>query len=265
VEAGRQSVDFADRSGDKFEQMFTHTTLADARHQAGKMQEAEDLFRKAERMQQEQQPEYPLLYSLRGFLFCDLLLSLGQYREVQQRATQTLEWATQAGGLLDVALDNLSLGRAFLSEAQTAEKPTLGPTSTSAFSPELGEGSGQASQEGNVDERAHQHLNQAVAGLRETGVQDYLPRGLLARAAFYRFTGEFDNAWDDLHEAQEIAERGDMRLYLVDYHLEAARLIRDSGSLPDDAREHLAEAKRLIEETGYHRRDAEVEELMSGV
>jgi tetratricopeptide (TPR) repeat protein len=265
VESARQRVDFADRSGDDFQKTNSRTTLADALHQAGNIQEAEDLFREAERMQQEWQPEYPLLYSLQGFRFCDLLLSLGQYQEVIQRIEKLNEWHLSSDSLLDIALEDLVAGRAFLAEAQTAERPTPDPTSTSVFSPELDKGSEQASQVGNVGERARQYLYQAVAGLRESGNQDDLPRGLLARAVFYRFTGEFDNAWDDLHEAQEIAERGEMRLWLVDYHLEAARLIRDSGSLPDDAQAHLAEAKQLIAETGYHRRDAELEELMSNI
>lgn len=56
--------------------------------------------REAEQMQQEEQPQYAYLYSLPGFQFCDLLLSLGQAREVRQRAAQTLEWVTQAAAQL---------------------------------------------------------------------------------------------------------------------------------------------------------------------
>ena len=37
-------------------------------------------------MQQKSQPEYPFLYSLQGFQYCELLLSLGRYREVLERA-----------------------------------------------------------------------------------------------------------------------------------------------------------------------------------
>ena len=75
-------------------------------------------------MQAEQQPEYPLLYSLRGFQYCDLLLGdaerygvghvvgapasrprtelkaappLDALREVEQRAAQTLKWAEARG------------------------------------------------------------------------------------------------------------------------------------------------------------------------
>jgi len=78
-----------------------------------------------------------------------------------------------------------------------------------------------------------------------------------------------------------------MRLHLTDYHLEACRLIRSqlSGvssqkkaksyeviengenlSLTLEAmqaqfQEHFKEAERLVKETGYHRRDGELNEL----
>jgi hypothetical protein len=70
-----QSVTYADRSGDAGERMINRTTHADALHQAGRRADAETRFREAEQMQQERQSDYPLLYSLRGFLYCDLLLA----------------------------------------------------------------------------------------------------------------------------------------------------------------------------------------------
>ncbi|MBX7209997.1 MAG: hypothetical protein K1X78_16890 [Verrucomicrobiaceae bacterium] len=70
-----QSVTYADRSCDASMRMIMRTTHADALHQAGRRAEAETRFREAEQMQQEMQPAYPLLYSLRGFRYCDLLLA----------------------------------------------------------------------------------------------------------------------------------------------------------------------------------------------
>jgi tetratricopeptide (TPR) repeat protein len=117
VSSARQSVDFADRSGE-WDQMIWRTALADALHQVGELAQAEDWFREAEAMQGKRQPEYHYLYSLQGFQFCDLLLSKGQVREVLERAKQTLEWAKEAkASLLTHALDKLSLGRAYLQEA----------------------------------------------------------------------------------------------------------------------------------------------------
>ena len=70
-------------------------TVADTRHQAGERARAEELFKEAERLQAEWQPEYPRLYSLWGYLYCDLLLDLGRHAEVRDRAAQTLEWALE--------------------------------------------------------------------------------------------------------------------------------------------------------------------------
>jgi len=45
---------------------------------------AETLFREAEQMQLEDQPHYPLLYSLPGFRYCELLLAAAE-RAASQR------------------------------------------------------------------------------------------------------------------------------------------------------------------------------------
>jgi hypothetical protein len=99
-------------------------------------------------------------------------------------------------------------------------------------------------------------------------------------AVYYRAAADYKRAWGDMEEAREIAQRGEMKLWLADYHLEAAKLAlcessradeqgnrrgeSETGSRPTtcrDARRHYEEAKRLIEEYGYHRRDKELEEL----
>jgi tetratricopeptide (TPR) repeat protein len=165
LEYANQSVDLADRSGDAFQRMSKRTTLANALHQSGRQSEAESLFREAEKMQKEDPPEYPFLYSLRGFQYCDLMLSQGKYQEVLGRAEQTIEWVKAQSWLLDIALDYLSLGRAHLLQT-------------------IKEGSQDFTQ-------AAEHLNQAVDGLRQAGTQDRLPRGLLARAELYRVQGKF--------------------------------------------------------------------------
>ena len=79
-----------------------------------------------------------------------------------------------------------------------------------------------------------------------------------------RITGALDKAQRDLGEAFSIATRGGMRLFEADCHLEYARLslakVSDLRKV-EDARKHLAIAKKMIEEMGYHRRDQEVKEL----
>lgn len=271
----QQSVELADRSGDAFHRMSKRTALADALHQAGRVSEAEAAFHEAEEIQKAWQPQFPLLYSLPGFRYCDLLLSQGQYQEVQSRTSQALEWAKQERILLDIALDSLSLGRAY---TLTLPSPLRGEGAPSA-----GEGVSQAAT----------HLQRAMDGLRQAGYQEFITLGLLARAALHRFTGAFDKAQNDLDEAFTIATRGGMRLHEADCHLAYARLCLSNLSLrgvpqggttkqsPTDAagiasqttlamtpveekaqaREHLAAAKEMIEQIGYHRRDGEVKEL----
>lgn len=146
----QQSVTYADRSGDAFRRCVNRVTHADALHQSGRRAEAEARFREAEQMQAESQPAYPLLYSLAGFRYCDLLLAeaeraawqkvvqgfspttrtkaetgtprevklgttLAALRAVSERAAQTLKWAERNNvALLNTALDHLTQGRAAL-------------------------------------------------------------------------------------------------------------------------------------------------------
>jgi hypothetical protein len=114
------------------------------------------------------------------------------------------------------------------------------------------------------------HLEAASDLLRSANRPEYIAHALLARAELCRHTDEFESAWRCLTEAQEIAERGELKLYQTDFHLEASRLAlmisrRDLGS-PfeglDSARVHFEKAKALVDETGYYRRGPELQELM---
>ncbi len=241
IDAAKQGVGFADRSGDAFMRIVNRTTFANALHQAGQVPDAQALFQEAELTQKDRQPQYPLLYSLRGYQYCDLLLGRGDHQEVINRATQTLEWATKQKFLLDIALDHVSLGRAHLLAAQA-------------------EGT-------DAHKKAWAHIDLAVDGLREAGTQDHLPRGLLARAELYLFIGDHPEARAALNEAMDIATRdpqGHMKLHATDCHLGRARLAL-AEKKPNDAKDELAKARALIEETGYHRRDAELAELEKSV
>lgn len=70
---------------------------------------------------------------------------------------------------------------------------------------------------------------------------------------------------------RELVEWGEMKLLLADFHLESARLARDrlakegtpklKTDLQTKLKTHVREARRLIEETGYGRRNGEIAEL----
>ena len=101
-------------------------------------------------------------------------------------------------------------------------------------------------------EDAQQHTEAAVAGLRQAGTMDHLPRGLLTRAWLRHCLNNLPGTQADLAEAQRIAERGGMKLHLADIALTRARLFEDKAE--------LAKARALIEECGYGRRLPELED-----
>ncbi len=136
-------------------------------------------------------------------------------------------------GLLDIALSYLALGRAHIGLALTAP---------GVF---------------RVFQAAAEHLDRAVDGLRLAGDDEYVARGLLARAALRRLTSDFPAAAADLREAKEIAERGSMRLHEADAHLEWTRLHLATGDLAA-ARLSLVRARDLVRACGYGRREREV-------
>jgi tetratricopeptide (TPR) repeat protein len=283
VDDANQSVAHSDRSGHAFLRRVSRTALADGLHQAGHRTEAEARFHEAETMQAESQRQYPFLYSLAGFRYCDFLLAateraawtrspefapaqvpsgesapehlahgngaeagLESCRTVAERAKQTLAWAERNNvSLLDIALNYLTLGRVALYAS------ILDPANSQL-------------------QTASSRITSAVNGIRRAGRQDYLPRGLLTRA-WLRFlagacTGP-ESAQADLDEAWEIAERGPMPLFLADIHLYRARLFHSVTPYPWDAngqsrgpKDDLAAARQLIDKHGYGRRKEELED-----
>jgi tetratricopeptide (TPR) repeat protein len=229
VAMGEASIEHAERAEDATQLIVSRTVLGDALHQAGEAARAQALFEAAEALQAE--PQYPRLYSVYGYRYCDLL-ALDSAAEVRERAEYALKIDREIGDLLSIALDHLSLGRAALALAEPGE--------------------------------AKAQLDQAIDGLRRSGNMDDLPRGLLARAALFRKTGDPSAAQRDLDEAMRIARRSEMRLFQCDAHLEYARLALAQNDR-EKAREHVAEARRLVEDTGYGRRRPEVEALEAEV
>ena len=131
----------------------------------------------------------------------------------------------QGAPLLDFGLHHLTLARAALYESLLTGSSIQNPKS---------------------------QIQNAVEGLRQAGQMDDLPRGLLTRAWVRFVQGDEPGCRADLDEAWEIAERGEMRLFMADVLLTRGRLFRE--------RETLAEARRLIEECGYGRRVGELED-----
>jgi hypothetical protein len=149
--------------------------------------------------------------------------------EAEEQATEWFKWRRATDSLLDIALEHLTLARTTLYGALVSPPADTAPAVTP-----LGP-----------------RVATALARLRQTNDVRYLPTALLT-AALYHGTlgGDPEQARRLLAEAEQIAERGPMPLYLADVHLHRARLFRD--------RHALAEARALIERHGYGRRRDEL-------
>ena len=166
LQHAEKAVAFADRSGDGFMQMACRTSHADASFQLKQLAEAEALFIEAEKRQLKYNPNYPTLYSIPGYRYCNLLITQGRYEAVVERAETTIIIAERNNWPQDIALDNLTLGRALMLRA--LEKGTAAPQSESVRM-EPGQQTCLST--------AQQHLNSAVQGFREAGTQHNLPWG----------------------------------------------------------------------------------------
>nr|VFJ64292.1 MAG: hypothetical protein BECKFW1821C_GA0114237_100569 [Candidatus Kentron sp. FW] len=283
VANGKQAVEFAERSGDAFQRMASRTTHAYALHQAGDREISRRLFQEAEELQAKNQPQYPRLYSVQGFQYCELLLSNAEDAAwrlfinpqsqipnlkslrfdcdgVTARATQTLEWVTAGNlSLLDVALDHLTLARAALYRGLlTGALSCVDTVNPSATDREKTTWTQTRSDNHHPVSDTHEieaHLTAAVEGLRKAGVMNHLTAGLLTRVWYRMLTGDSDGAGADLDEAWEIATRGPMPLYQADI------LLLHAGLLPD--RRDTGTATTLIERHGYMRRIAHIASLRS--
>jgi hypothetical protein len=218
LDAAQLSVLLADKDSDGYWHMRTRTTLADAQHQVGELAASHANFVDAEILQKKDQPNHPQLYSVQGFRYCDLLLTEEDWLSVQKRSQQALEWVQGRLGLLDTALDQLSLGRASLQQA-LADVKNVGWNSV-AYSTisdintppklcaeyliipvEVEYGASKFGTNTKALKRAYSILREAVAGFRQAGHEDYLPGALLARASLHRFTLSLSPQADSLSNA----------------------------------------------------------------
>ena len=228
-----QSVQLSTQSGADFPMVISLAVSAYALHQAGNYDKAAEMFLESETVQKNSEPDYQMLYSVRGFRYCDLLLDRGQKDVVKERAKKILEWHLPSKWSLDIALYKLLLGICMISD-----------------------------EDRNSMTEATGLIESAVQGLRIAGQIDNLPLGLLKRAELYRLKHEYNLASHDLEDIYRISTRSGMGLHLADYHLESARLRLAQGD-KEKAREHCRTAKEMIDRMGYHRRDKEVTEIES--
>jgi hypothetical protein len=240
ISFAQQAVKYAVLSKN-WEQEFTANPIyAEILYHIGEIKQATELYEKTELKLRKHQVGREYLYSLSGFRYCELLLYKKKYKDVLVRAKTALDIVINgSGNLLDIALNKLSIGKAFL--AMATEDASLKKFDKVPSFVKLEEA-----------KQAGDYINQAVNGLQKAGTQDHFPKALLARAEYYRYAGRFVLAREDLEEVLEISESGGMKFYLTDYHIEMYLLLT-AHKQSTQAKKHKQKALDLIEETGYKR------------
>ena len=172
---------------------------------------------------------------------------LSDLAAIKRRSAQTLEWATNVFhfGLLDIGLDQLTLGRVHLLRTGLESSDVHLPS-------------------------ARTYLDTGLATLRQSNNSDEMPRALLPCTWLHALADEWDAARQRLDEAYALCTRGGnpqngwqggMRLHLADTLLHRARLFGWRNEYPWPGRTpqaDLDEAEALIKACGYHRRDQEL-------
>ncbi|MBK8453388.1 MAG: tetratricopeptide repeat protein [Thiofilum sp.] len=240
VEYSRQSLSYADETNDIFQKCSKRASLAYILHCAGNslaIEESLELFKFAESMQSSMPAKYKYLFSLSGYYYCDLLIYKKDFSSLLDRASYLMDMARKTNNLLDFAISHLIYAKIYL------QKEFLINSEQDILVENF-------------------YLNEALKAFKEYDDKTLLPLGLCIRAHYYRYAKQYTKAHTDLQEVYDIAEHSGMRLHLTDYHLEMARLLIAEGKEPiNKIQDHVDKAEKLINATGYHRRDKELAEL----
>lgn len=251
LRVAEDALAYGSRSKEAGEIIKRKCVKAHALHQAGRSDEALVLFSEAEEQYAKQNGKEPVLTEGHGFWYAELLLS----EPVRMAWRQLLPMQkSQTNNDVHIAACRSVMGRVL-------EPPTHADVSRhellnlaferiilgkSQLICSLLEHSAQGTQSSAL------HIEAAISAMRKSGMLHELHQGLLTRAFFAAANGPAENAKPDLDEAEQIAGRGPMKLFLADIHLYRARLFHD--------KEALKLAAKLIAECRYGRRKPELED-----
>jgi hypothetical protein len=286
IHAAARSIQFSERTLNSLWRVASIVQLAYALHHAGRLFEASDIYGDAQQLQANVDGASEL-YSVNGFKYNEFLLASTESAAWRVRLGLALQRDTKFG---PKGAEHLGIRASFLTSGESADEypfpipgfeslcigiaaratDSLG-SNLSGFSAALDhltlgrlalyqailEPSSFDIQSSELD----LHLDACVDGLRQSANLDELPGGLLTRALLRAVRGELDRATSDLAEAQQLAERAPLPLFLADVALHRARLIFREDLA--GAREDLRRARDLIEKHGYLRRLHELEDAES--
>jgi tetratricopeptide (TPR) repeat protein len=223
------TIALAERSNIWQSNVLAYACCAHTYHQRGDIYNAENFFKQAETIQIACQG-VPYLYSLQGYYYNDLLIFLRKAKLVKRHASKALKYGDNFYSLLSFGLEYLSLAKAWLIDGEIRQ--------------------------------ANLWLAKAVETLRKSQNYYFIVESLLISCRFDYLTKNYFKTHRILQEVYEIAKPSGMRLHLTDYHLEMARLLIAEGKAPtSEVKEHVDQAEKLINDTGYHRRDKELADL----
>jgi tetratricopeptide (TPR) repeat protein len=225
--SAQQALEYAQLSKNTFQQrqMECQCYLATVHYHCGQFREAFKYFQRAEALEWKDLNQY--LTSGYGFDYCDLLLASTQNKTDLQEIITRAEYSFGVvKNLFSIALDYLTLARVYVNLNEVT--------------------------------KAKNNFEQAIQNIQKASRIDLTPPFYLYCADFYLTQNQLDLALADLNSAWEIIERCGMKLYQVDYLLIHGRYSLATADF-DTALNHYQEAKQLIQETGYHLRDAELD------
>ena len=260
VSTARKAIDHAVKSKGAYQLIVSLSTCADALHHAGRLEEAVQLFARAQQVEGE-------LYSVAGYRYGSVLLSNGEYSAAREFAPH-IYTKHGASSPLGLALENLLTARAVLALNLAQARRSIAATDLQTI---------------------RSCLEQSINGFQKLDQRDDVPRAYLAEAIFCRNRGDWGGAARSLDEVAEIADPGPMQLYLCDMALERARLafarceafaplngiletdpprpeVPDPdkiAKLKQDAEGQLRIAADYIDKCGYHLRDEELSGLQA--
>lgn len=257
VESGQRAIYFADRGADPYFKMHARSSLAEAYFMLNDLQRAALLFEQAQKIDHDEHPRPPFLYSQSLFRYGYYLIDTGRAHVILTSSSEDPGWGRNRSdsSLLSEAIRLLIIGAARVSVIE--------------------DGSNDATLIG----EAGKVLDDSINCFRTAGYADYLVRGLLERAHFRRVHGclrgeraEFHLALEDLDRAEIEADGRAMDLLYGDVLLQKAATyismlegaVRSKkGGLLQRANECLNGAGELIGRLGYKRRDRMLVELRS--
>lgn len=227
----QKALKYSQRDEDNFGQMASWSYIATISHRRGDLCIALNQFDQAELLYKAEGKLYLSLGA--GFYYCALLLDShnsnnATLQTIQSRVEYSLEIALEKNYLIIKALDYLNLAR--INIALT-----------------------------NIED-SKKYFKLALQEIQNANKVEFAPMFYLYHADFNLNQNQLDQALADLNSAWEIIERCGMNLYAVDYLLIHGRYSLATADY-DTALERYEEAKQLIQETGYHLRDAELDIL----